>query len=59
MYLADIFTLGASLAGLPAMSMPCGQNKQGMPIGLQMIGNYFTEELLLKIAHAYQLKNLN
>lgn len=59
MYLADIFTLGASLAGLPAMSMPCGQNKQGMPIGVQMIGNYFTEELLLKVAHAYQLKTVN
>jgi aspartyl-tRNA(Asn)/glutamyl-tRNA(Gln) amidotransferase subunit A len=53
-YLADIFTLPASLAGLPGMSLPCGFGEQGMPVGLQLIGNYFEEGLLLHAAHALQ-----
>jgi aspartyl-tRNA(Asn)/glutamyl-tRNA(Gln) amidotransferase subunit A len=53
-YLADIFTLPASLAGLPGMSVPAGFGAQGMPVGLQLIGNYFDEGTLLHAAHALQ-----
>jgi aspartyl-tRNA(Asn)/glutamyl-tRNA(Gln) amidotransferase subunit A len=53
-YLADIFTLPASLAGLPGMSVPAGVGAHGMPVGLQMIGNYFAEGTLLHAAHALQ-----
>jgi aspartyl-tRNA(Asn)/glutamyl-tRNA(Gln) amidotransferase subunit A len=53
-YLADIFTLPASLAGLPGMSIPAGFGAAGMPVGLQLIGNYFAEGTLLHAAHAYQ-----
>lgn len=53
-YLADIFTLPASLAGLPGMSVPAGFGEDGMPIGLQLIGNYFQESRLLNAAHRLQ-----
>ncbi|MBE7419804.1 MAG: Asp-tRNA(Asn)/Glu-tRNA(Gln) amidotransferase subunit GatA [Ideonella sp.] len=53
-YLADIFTLPASLAGLPGMSVPAGSGEHGMPVGLQLIGNYFDEARLLGVAHALQ-----
>jgi aspartyl-tRNA(Asn)/glutamyl-tRNA(Gln) amidotransferase subunit A len=53
-YLADIFTLPASLAGLPGMSVPAGTGAHGMPVGLQLIGNYFQEGTLLHAAHALQ-----
>ena len=53
-YLADIFTLPASLAGLPGMSLPAGFGEGGMPVGLQLIGNYFQEGSLLHAAHAFQ-----
>ena len=53
-YLADIFTLPASLAGLPGMSVPAGFGEGGMPVGLQLIGNYFAEGALLHAAHAFQ-----
>ncbi len=53
-YLADIFTLPASLAGLPGMSVPAGTGAHGMPVGLQLIGNYFDEGRLLHAAHALQ-----
>ena len=57
-YLADIFTLPASLAGLPGMSSPAGfadsSEGGGMPVGLQLIGNYFAEGALLHTAHAFQ-----
>jgi aspartyl-tRNA(Asn)/glutamyl-tRNA(Gln) amidotransferase subunit A len=53
-YLADIFTLPASLAGLPGMSLPAGTGEGGMPVGLQLIGNYFQEGTLLHAAHAFQ-----
>jgi aspartyl-tRNA(Asn)/glutamyl-tRNA(Gln) amidotransferase subunit A len=53
-YLADIFTLPASLAGLPGMSVPAGFGEAGMPVGLQLIGNYFAEGQLLHAAHALQ-----
>jgi len=53
-YLADIFTLPGSLAGLPGMSVPVGFGEAGMPVGLQLIGNYFKEGQLLHTAHALQ-----
>lgn len=53
MYLADIYTIAINLAGLPAMSLPAGFVDK-KPVGLQVIGNYFTEERLLNIAHQYQ-----
>ena len=53
-YLADIFTLPASLAGLPGMSIPAGFGEGNMPVGLQLIGNYFAEGALLHAAHAFQ-----
>jgi aspartyl-tRNA(Asn)/glutamyl-tRNA(Gln) amidotransferase subunit A len=53
MYLNDIYTIGANLAGLPAMSIPCGL-VQNLPVGLQIIGRHFAEERLLSAAHAYQ-----
>ena len=53
-YLADIFTLPASLAGLPGMSVPAGFGEGGMPVGLQLIGNYFSEAKLLNMAHRLQ-----
>jgi aspartyl-tRNA(Asn)/glutamyl-tRNA(Gln) amidotransferase subunit A len=53
-YLADIFTLPASLAGLPGMSVPAGVGEGGLPVGLQLIGNYFDEGRLLHTAHALQ-----
>ena len=56
-YLADIFTLPASLAGLPGMSVPAGAGEGGMPVGLQLIGNYFEEATLLQTAHALQQAN--
>ena len=57
-YLADIFTLSTSLAGLPGMSIPCGfgqgEKNARRPVGLQLIGNYFAEARLLNVAHQYQ-----
>ncbi len=53
-YLADIFTLPASLAGLPGMSLPVGLGAGGMPVGLQLIGNYLQEARLLNLAHRLQ-----
>jgi aspartyl-tRNA(Asn)/glutamyl-tRNA(Gln) amidotransferase subunit A len=54
MYLEDIYTLSTNLAGLPAMSVPCGFNTSNLPIGMQFIGNYFSEARLLQVAHQYQ-----
>ena len=54
-YLADIFTLPASLAGLPCMSVPVGVGESNMPVGMQLIGNYLQEAKLLNVAHQFQL----
>jgi aspartyl-tRNA(Asn)/glutamyl-tRNA(Gln) amidotransferase subunit A len=54
MYLSDIFTITCNLAGLPGMSIPCGRNSQGLPVGLQLIGNHFQEALLLRMAHHFE-----
>jgi len=53
-YLADIFTLPASLAGLPCMSIPVGLGDMGLPVGMQLIGNYLQETQLLNVAHRFQ-----
>ena len=55
MYLSDIYTVSVNLAGLPGLSMPCGFDKKGMPIGAQFIGPHFGEGKLLNAAHAFQL----
>ncbi len=55
MYLSDIYTIAVNLAGLPGMSLPCGFDAQGLPIGLQLIGDYFSEARMLNVAHQYQL----
>jgi aspartyl-tRNA(Asn)/glutamyl-tRNA(Gln) amidotransferase subunit A len=54
MYLTDIFTLSANLAGIPGMSVPCGFSEQGLPIGLQLMGKHFAEEMLLKVAYNFE-----
>ncbi len=54
MYLSDIFTLSSSLAGIPGVSLPCGQDANGLPIGLQLLGPAFEEQRLLNIAHVFQ-----
>ena len=54
MYLADVFTVGAPLAGLPAISIPCGFTAGRLPVGLQLIGRSFDEELLLRTADAFE-----
>ena len=52
MYLADIFTVTADLAGIPGISVPCGETKQNLPIGLQILGKHFDEATILRVAHA-------
>ena len=54
MYLSDIYTISTNLAGLPGMSLPCGFGNHNMPVGLQIIGNWFGEARMLNVAHQYQ-----
>ncbi|MDP8258643.1 MAG: Asp-tRNA(Asn)/Glu-tRNA(Gln) amidotransferase subunit GatA [Candidatus Aadella gelida] len=54
MYLSDVFTIPANLAGLPAVSLPCGAGKNNMPVGLQLMAQTFGEEVLIKAAHAFE-----
>ncbi len=54
MYLSDIFTISINLAGVPAISIPCGFTKANLPIGLQIIGRHFDEEAIFKVAYAYE-----
>ena len=54
MYLNDIYTVSAPLAGVPALSIPCGFDEKGLPVGLQLTGSHFSEARLLGIAHRYQ-----
>lgn len=56
MYLADIYTVNINLAGVPAISIPCGKSESGLPIGLQIIGPHFGEEKILRAAKAYENK---
>ncbi|MGE4003432.1 MAG: amidase family protein, partial [Planctomycetaceae bacterium] len=54
MYLTDIYTIGANLAGLPGMSLPCGQSGGGLPIGLQLLAPPFEEERLFRAARMFE-----
>jgi aspartyl-tRNA(Asn)/glutamyl-tRNA(Gln) amidotransferase subunit A len=54
MYLADIYTVTANLAGIPGISVPCGENREGLPIGLQIFGKHFDEATVLRVAHGYE-----
>lgn len=54
MYLGDVFTVSVNIAGLPAISIPCGLDKSGLPVGMQLIGKAFGEKTLLKAAYAYE-----
>jgi len=54
MYLSDVFTITINLAGIPALSIPCGFSSAGLPIGLQIIGKPFAEETILRAAHAFE-----
>ena len=56
MYLSDICTVSVNIAGLPGISIPCGKDKNGMPIGMQIIGKQFAEETILNVAYAYEQK---
>ncbi len=56
-YLSDIYTIAVNLAGLPAMSLPAGLGANGLPIGVQLIGNYFAERKILNVAHQMQLNS--
>ena len=54
MYLSDICTVSANLAGLPGISLPCGFDQEGMPIGAQLLGNCFAEKTILRAAYSYE-----
>jgi len=54
MYLADIYTVTADLAGIPGISIPCGETREKLPIGLQILGKHFDEATILRVAHAYE-----
>jgi aspartyl-tRNA(Asn)/glutamyl-tRNA(Gln) amidotransferase subunit A len=54
MYLADIYTVNINLAGLPALSLPCGFSEEGLPIGLQLIGPHYGEDKIFKAAYALE-----
>src|SRR5437016_10878634 len=54
MYLADIYTVTADLAGIPGISIPCGETHEKLPIGLQILGKHFDEATILRLAHAYE-----
>jgi aspartyl-tRNA(Asn)/glutamyl-tRNA(Gln) amidotransferase subunit A len=54
MYLADIYTVTGSLAGVPGISVPCGKTKAGLPVGMQMLGPHFSEGRVLQLAHAFE-----
>lgn len=54
MYLADICTVSVNIAGLPGISVPCGVDSEGMPVGMQLIGKRFSEETLLNAAYTYE-----
>jgi aspartyl-tRNA(Asn)/glutamyl-tRNA(Gln) amidotransferase subunit A len=54
MYLADIYTVTADLAGIPGISIPCGNTKSGLPVGLQILGKHFDEGAILRVAHVVE-----
>ena len=54
MYLADICTVSVNIGGLPGISVPCGVDSNGMPIGMQLIGNRFCENKIIRVAYTYE-----
>ncbi len=54
MYLTDIFTVPINIAGIPALSMPCGKTKEGLPVGMQIIGKHFDESMIYRVANAFE-----
>ena len=59
MYLGDIYTVSVNLAGLPGISVPCGEDKNGLPIGLQLLGQTFDEKKIIRTAYSYEQYRLN
>jgi aspartyl-tRNA(Asn)/glutamyl-tRNA(Gln) amidotransferase subunit A len=57
MYLGDIYTVSVNLAGLPGISLPCGMDQKGLPIGLQLIGDCFKEKNIIRAAYTYERIN--
>ena len=55
MYLSDIYTITGSLAGIPCMSVPCGKTAEGLPVGMQILTKHFSEDLMFRIAHQYEI----
>jgi aspartyl-tRNA(Asn)/glutamyl-tRNA(Gln) amidotransferase subunit A len=55
MYMSDVFTLSANLAGIPGMAIPCGLSSNGLPVGLQIMGPHFSEDRLMNVAHHFEL----
>jgi aspartyl-tRNA(Asn)/glutamyl-tRNA(Gln) amidotransferase subunit A len=58
MYLSDIYTISVNLAGIPAISIPCGFTKKGLPVGLQILAKPFNEEMLFRVAYTYERNTL-
>jgi aspartyl-tRNA(Asn)/glutamyl-tRNA(Gln) amidotransferase subunit A len=54
MYLSDIYTVTANLVGVPGISLPCGTNREGLPLGIQILGKHFDEATVLRLAHAIE-----
>ena len=54
MYLTDIFTVPINIAGVPALSMPCGKTNEGLPVGMQIIGKHFDEPTIYQVANAFE-----
>ena len=54
MYLGDIYTISVNLAGLPGITVPCGKDKKGLPIGMQLIGDCFREKEIIRAAYTYE-----
>ena len=59
MYLGDIYTVSVNLAGLPAISLPCGIDSAGLPVGLQLIGKHFGEKDIIRAAYSFEQYRLN
>jgi aspartyl-tRNA(Asn)/glutamyl-tRNA(Gln) amidotransferase subunit A len=54
MYLSDVFTIPVNLGGIPAITIPCGFSREGLPIGLQIMGKHFDEGKLLRVAYTFE-----
>jgi aspartyl-tRNA(Asn)/glutamyl-tRNA(Gln) amidotransferase subunit A len=55
MYLSDVYTITGDLAGIPCMSVPCGETAGGLPVGMQILAKHFDESGMFRLAHAYEL----